>query len=208
MPSRPVKNDPVDHEIEAAIMIARPIAVEPPPSPGATTSPRPTRPVSVESRVARATSWPAASRMRMIWSGTVPGDHRRDARVDARLRDVDEPDAERQQEQAGGRTPDELACRHAQARAAERQGEGEDRAGDEEAAAAREERRHRVDDDLDPEVRRAPDHPDCEQGDPDVLGGSGHRWDNARGSTGVRTTAKPVALRSAMPSAARVERRG
>ena len=51
---------------------ASPSAVDPDPSPGATTSTSPTSPASVDTRVARAGLCPDASRRRTIWSGTVP----------------------------------------------------------------------------------------------------------------------------------------
>ena len=55
----------------------------------------------------------------------------------------------------------------------------EQQRGREEARARGEERRHRLDGDLDREVRRAPDDVDDEQRDPDVLDGSGHERGNA-----------------------------
>ena len=53
-------------------------------------------------------------RSTMICSGTVPGDHRGDARVDSRLGDVNEPDAEPEQQRADERGRGELAARDPQ----------------------------------------------------------------------------------------------
>jgi hypothetical protein len=69
---------------------------------------------------------------------------------------VDDADAERQQEQARERARGELMPGDAEARPANREDRGEEPGGDEEAASGREKWRQRVDDDLDPEVRRGP----------------------------------------------------
>jgi hypothetical protein len=66
------RKEPIDQETDAATMTRRPTAVEPAPRPGAITSPSPTSPASVLSRVARAGLSPAASRSRITCSGTVP----------------------------------------------------------------------------------------------------------------------------------------
>ncbi len=70
--SRFERKEPVDHENDAAIMIASPSAVDPAPRPGATTRPSPASPARVLRRVASAGCSPASSRMPMICSGTVP----------------------------------------------------------------------------------------------------------------------------------------
>ena len=66
------RNEPVDHAIVEAIITASPSAVDPAPSPGATTNRRPTRPAIVLRRVARAGFSRAIRRRPMICSGTVP----------------------------------------------------------------------------------------------------------------------------------------
>ena len=61
------------------------------------------------SRVARAGLSPASEAQHDDLERNRSGDHRRDARVDPRLGDVHQPDAEPEQEPAGDRARAELA---------------------------------------------------------------------------------------------------
>ena len=65
-----------------------------------------------------------------------PGDHRGDARVDPRLGDVHQPDAEPEQEAADDRARAELGARDAERRAAPGEDRREEHRGDEEARPA------------------------------------------------------------------------
>ena len=165
------RNDPSAHETVAAIITASPSAVEPTPRPGATTRASPRGRERAQARRAGGAvageDAHADDQQRHR-----PDDHRRDARVDASLRHVHHPVAEREQQRAGAALArlaaldPELVPRTARIARARR--------GDEEAASRREEQRHRVDDDLDREVGRAPDDVDDEERRPDVPHRSGH----------------------------------
>ena len=89
--------------------------MEPASKPGATTRASPTSPTSVARRIPRDTRSPRAEREEHHLQRYRPGDHRRDARVDARLGDVDDADAKRQQQQADERARNEPAARDAKA---------------------------------------------------------------------------------------------
>ena len=65
-------NEPYDHEIVAPSMSASPIAAEPPPAPGTTTSASPASPASTLNRVAGATRSRTSVRSAITCSGTVP----------------------------------------------------------------------------------------------------------------------------------------
>src|SRR5262245_16171639 len=107
---------------------------------------------------------------------------------------MDGPDAEGEEQQPCGGAAHELAACDPQARPAQGEDRREERARDEEPASRGKKRRHRVDDDLDAEVRRAPHHPDGEERDPDVFDGSSHEKENAGRRTPVRTSEATGAL--------------
>jgi hypothetical protein len=70
---RRAAKEPSDQDTDAMTMIRSPIASEPPAlQPGPTTKPRPTRPTSAATAVARATRSPAIRRRTTICSGTEP----------------------------------------------------------------------------------------------------------------------------------------
>ena len=171
-------NDPIDQLIDAMSITARPSAVEPAPRPGATTSPRPTSPVSALSCVARAGCSRPIVRMTMICSGTVP------TMIAATLESIrvsatcTRPTPSVRRRRTDDRGAAELAAADAEARPAQGEDRGQKRACDEEAASAGEQRWQRLDGDLDPEVRRAPEDVDDEQRRPDVSDGSRHLCDN------------------------------
>ena len=155
--SRLDRNEPSVQDIVALIITASPSAVEPLPRPGRDHEPEADEP--------RERAQPRGARRVLAGEQAQdddlqrhrPGDHRRDARVDPRLGDVDDADAEREEQPAGERARSELGARDAERRPAPREDRREqDRCG-QEARAGGEQRRQRLDRDLDREVGRAPD---------------------------------------------------
>ena len=174
-------------------MIARPSAVEPAPSPGATTSPSPASPASVLSRVARATRSPEARRSAITWSGTVPAiiaATLESMRVSA-MWTTPTPSVSRSRPAVAAPTSSRRVTRRLFPRT--EQDRREEHARHEEAAARGEERRQRLDDDLDAEVRRAPDEVDDEQRRPHVPDRSRHAGANVARRIPVRTSPLPRA---------------
>src|SRR6266487_6224457 len=124
-----------------------------------------------------------------------PRDHRRDARVDPRLGNVDDADAEGEEKQADERAREQLPRADPEAAASERENEHEDQAGREEARASGEQGRKRLDGDLDSEIRRAPDEVDDAERQPYLSRRRGHAKKNVDEAMSMRTRWSRPALR-------------
>ena len=120
-------NEPRDHEIEATSITSRPTAVAPPSEP--------VRP-DHERESDEADHGGEHGRAGDALAGDGPpdhdlerhraGDHRRDARVDARLGDVDEADSEREERDAQARGRQRFPPRDAERAPEQRENAGED----------------------------------------------------------------------------------
>ena len=162
----------------AAERIARPIALEAPSPPGMTTSASPARPTSTESRVASATRSRASVRRRITCSGTEPAiiaamleSIRVSASVTMPTPSASSESPSSAEDASSRRVTRMLRPRH-------RQDQREQGAGEQEARAGGEERRQRLDRELDREVGRAPDQVDGpERGQELPAGGGGHVYE-------------------------------